>query len=105
MTQKIKKVQKNPMMFPIILMGILFLLWFLMMVFLFWIFPSFDLEARENSCNKIGFENYISAGGIEYCEDEEDNLHYVKIKCEGGFVHVDCKAKPIKVGEVYGTKG
>ncbi len=34
-----------------------------------------------------------------YCEDKEDNLHYIKMKCEHGY-WTDCTAKPISVGDV-----
>ena len=58
----------------------------------------YDVE-HDNACNKIGFDSYVKKySGIDYCEDSEDNLHHIKMKCNGW--GLDCTAKKITVGDV-----
>ena len=53
-----------------------------------------DLE-----CENLGFENYKNTDSMEYCEDKEGNLHYIKMECKPWYWQT-CTAKTISVGDV-----
>jgi len=66
---------------------------------------------EDNACTKLGFEKYSgsSISGIpDSCEDNEGNIHFVKVECKNLFIWfkgMECSAKEIKVGEVWGVGG
>ena len=73
----------------------------------FWIFIAIVLTIlfvfltisdyyKDKACNELGFENDRKISFIDYCEDKEGNLHYVKFDC----TLFECTAKQISVGDV-----
>ena len=58
-----------------------------------------DIQEMDRACKEIEFENYKFINRMEYCEDSEGNLHYIKIECNNWW-WFDCKAKTISVGNV-----
>ncbi len=57
------------------------------------------IEAEENNaCQELGFEKSIY-NQMQYCEDSEGNLHYVKMECKPWYWY-QCTAKSITVGDV-----
>lgn len=54
---------------------------------------------------KIGFESVKYKNSFEFCEDYKGNLHYVKIKCSGGWLTKECKVNLISVGDVRVVSG
>jgi len=61
-------------------------------------------KIRDNVCKEMGFERYSLIGMMDYCEDSEGNLHYVKFKCDFP-PFTKCEAKPISVGDVRTIRG
>ncbi len=64
---------------------------------------------RNKACEKIGLEEYTRWNEMEICKDKEGNYNFVEIKCNSEYFPIwrdtSCKAKRIKVGEVWGTSG
>lgn len=58
---------------------------------------NLEAEAQDQACKKIGFESYERNSGQDYCEDENYNLHYVKIIPVGFLVRY--KAVKISIGD------
>lgn len=76
----------------------------LIIFLIIWIVGGFIWITHDNveedlACKELGFERAKHRIGIDYCEDSEDNLHYIKMDCEPWY-WVDCTAKPISVGDV-----
>lgn len=62
-------------------------------------------EIRKEACESIGFEKYVERQDMDFCEDKQGNLYYIKIDCEQGLYFKlleKCEIKQIKVGEVFG---
>ena len=63
-------------------------------------------DSRGNACRELGFEKESYWNEEEVCEDKEGNVNFIKMDCDFEviplFIEVNCKAKGIKIGEVYG---
>ncbi len=69
-----------------------------------WIVGGITIFSHENNekdfaCQELGFVDYKNQNSMEYCEDIEGNLHYVKMDCKPWY-WVKCTAKLISVGDV-----
>jgi len=64
-----------------------------------YIWITHNSNEEKLACEELGFENYKYTEDMEYCEDIENNLHYVKMDCKPWYWY-NCIAKPISVGDV-----
>jgi len=65
------------------------------------------LDGEGKACRDLGFEDDSYWNGRIACEDKESNIHFVKMDCKDSVPFpwkYNCKAKLIKVGEVFGDK-
>lgn len=60
------------------------------------VFLSISDYYKDKACKELGFENDRKILSMDYCEDKEGNLHYVKFDC----TLFECTAKQISVGDV-----
>ena len=56
-------------------------------------------DKSDLACQELGFVDYKNQNSMEYCEDIEGNLHYVKMDCKHWYWN-DCTAKLISIGDV-----
>ena len=73
-------------------------LWILLLVFTI-IGVVYDNKQRNNACKDIGFDNYDYGEEVDFCEDENYNLHYIHMECKPWY-WVECVATEISVGDV-----
>lgn len=55
-------------------------------------------QSNTKACQDIGFEDNVFRNGQDFCEDKDDNLHYVKMECDA--LELNCFAKTISIGKV-----
>ncbi len=67
---------------------------------------TWDSPERNNACREIGFEEYDLWNNAKICKDSEGDYHFVELDCEQRYFPIlkddNCKAKEIKIGEVFG---
>ena len=56
-------------------------------------------QSQGKACQDLGYIDYHSEYGPDYCEDLAGNIHYVKMECKG-FGWLQCDARQITVGGV-----
>ncbi len=100
MTQKTKSMNKKGRLFLVIL----FIL--LLVMFMFSIIEiSVTEDIRKDACKELGFKDSDYWNNEPVCKDKEGDLHFVEMDCKNEFLFflgASCKAKLIKVGEVWG---
>ncbi len=79
---------------------IIVLLIFLVLIIINLVVQLIHIEKEEDkACQELGFERDIYILGMNYCEDTQGNLHYIKMECKSWY-WPECTAKTISVGDV-----
>jgi len=82
---------------------IIVIILFFVSVSFFAIEGSFAVESSTQACKDLGYKELISWNGEDACEKYNGDIVFVKFNCKGLLWNVECSAKQIKVGEVYGV--
>ncbi len=87
---------------PLIVL-VLFIIYGIISLIVIWDNPS-----RNYACKQLGFKEYGRWNSVDICKSSEGDYHFVEIDCETKYFPIlleekNCKAKEIKIGEVWGT--
>lgn len=80
------------------LLFIVFMIILILSIFGLYVFFNSINNSYTSACISLGYEEFHNMGNFQFCEDYNNNLHSVKIKCDNSFIP-KCSAKNIQIND------